>query len=140
MSARVAFSASLTFTPPMTAYETGNILNLEGAVTKNFGPLGVGVVSYAMIQTTGDSGSGARLGSFNLRVYGVGPIVSFTTSADPSKALTASRNGTASSTPSTRSRATRSTSPSASSFDLGLPIWGCPPCPLVTYRINSIMR
>jgi hypothetical protein len=46
------------------------------------------VVSYAMIQTTGDSGSGARLGSFESRVYGVGPIVSFTTSADPSKALT----------------------------------------------------
>jgi hypothetical protein len=73
---------------PATDYETGNILNLEGAVTKNFGPLGVGVVSYAMIQTTGDSGSGARLGSFESRVYGVGPIVSFTTSADPSKALT----------------------------------------------------
>ena len=52
------------------------------------GPLGVGVVSYAMIQTTPDSGSGARLGSFESRVYGVGPIVSFTTSADPSKALT----------------------------------------------------
>ena len=71
-----------------TDYETGNILNLEGAMTKNFGPLGIGVVSYAMIQTTGDSGSGARLGSFESRVYGVGPIVSFTTSADPSKALT----------------------------------------------------
>ena len=50
--------------------------------------LGVGVVSYAMIQTTGDSGSGARLGSFESRVYGVGPVVSFTTSADPYKALT----------------------------------------------------
>jgi hypothetical protein len=73
---------------PATDYETGNILNLEGAVTKNFGPLGIGVVSYAMIQTTGDSGSGARLGSFESRVYGVGPIVSFTTSADPYKALT----------------------------------------------------
>ncbi len=31
---------------------------------------------------------GGRLGSFESRVYGVGPIVSFTTSADPSKALT----------------------------------------------------
>ena len=71
-----------------TDYETGNILNLDGAITKNFGPIGVGVVSYAMIQTTGDSGSGARLGSFESCVYGVGPIVSFTTSADPTKALT----------------------------------------------------
>jgi hypothetical protein len=79
---------SVNWENPATDYETGNILNLEGAVTKNFGPLGVGVVSYAMIQTTGDSGSGARLGSFESRVYGVGPIVSFTTSADPTKALT----------------------------------------------------
>jgi hypothetical protein len=73
---------------PDTDYETGNILNLEGSITKNFGPLGLGVVSYAMIQTTGDSGAGARLGSFESRVYAVGPIVTFTTSADPSKALT----------------------------------------------------
>jgi hypothetical protein len=79
---------SVNWENPATDYETGNILNLEGAVTKNFGSLGIGVVSYAMIQTTGDSGSGARLGSFESRVYGVGPIVSFTTSADPSKALT----------------------------------------------------
>lgn len=79
---------SVNWANPATDYETGNILNLEGAATKNFGPLGIGVVSYAMIQTTGDSGSGARLGSFESRVYGVGPIVTFTTSADPSKALT----------------------------------------------------
>jgi hypothetical protein len=79
---------SVNWKNPATDYETGNILNLDGAITKNFGPLGVGAVSYAMIQTTGDSGSGARLGSFESRVYGVGPIVTFTTSADPSKALT----------------------------------------------------
>ena len=41
-----------------------------------------------MIQTTGDSGAGARLGSFESRVYSVGPILTFTTSADPTKALT----------------------------------------------------
>ena len=35
-----------------TDYETGNIFNLEGAITKNFGALGVGGVGYAMIQTT----------------------------------------------------------------------------------------
>jgi hypothetical protein len=79
---------SVNWENPATDYETGNILNLDGAITKNFGPLGVGAVGYAMIQTTGDSGAGARLGSFESRVYGIGPIVSFTTSADPSKALT----------------------------------------------------
>jgi len=71
-----------------TNYTTGDILNLEGTVTKNFGPLGLGVAGYAMIQTTGDSGAGARLGSLESEVYGIGPILSFTTSADPAKALT----------------------------------------------------
>jgi hypothetical protein len=79
---------SVNWENPATDYETGNILNLDSAITKNFGPLGVGAVAYAMIQTTGDSGAGARLGSFESRVYGIGPIVTFTTSADPSKALT----------------------------------------------------
>ncbi len=69
---------SVSWENPTTDYETGNILNLEGAITKNFGPLGIGAVAYAMIQTTGDSGPGARLGTFESRVYGVGPIVSLT--------------------------------------------------------------
>ena len=79
---------SVNWENPATDYETGDILNLDGAITKNFGPLGIGAVAYAMIQTTGDSGAGARLGSFESRVYGVGPVVTFTTSADPTKALT----------------------------------------------------
>lgn len=71
-----------------TNYLTGDIVNVEGTITKNFGPLGVGVASYGMIQVTGDSGAGARLGAFESEVYGVGPIVTFTTSPDPTKALT----------------------------------------------------
>jgi hypothetical protein len=63
---------------PATNYETGDIVNVEGTITKNFGALGAGVASYGMIQVTGDSGQGARLGSFESRVYGVGPIVSYT--------------------------------------------------------------
>jgi hypothetical protein len=69
---------SVNWENPATDYETGDILNLEGAVTQNFGPLGVGAVGYAMIQTTPDSGAGARLGSFESRVYGAGPIVTYT--------------------------------------------------------------
>jgi len=72
---------------PATNYETGNILNLEGVIAKNFGRLGVGVTGYAMIQTTGDSGSGAKLGSFESRVYGAGPIVSYTI-GNPANGLT----------------------------------------------------
>lgn len=68
---------SYNFENPATDYETGEILNFDGAITKNFGPLGVGAVAYAMIQTTPDSGRGARLGAFESEVYGAGPIVTF---------------------------------------------------------------
>jgi hypothetical protein len=34
---------SVNWENPATDYETGNILNLDGAITKNFGPLGLGV-------------------------------------------------------------------------------------------------
>ena len=47
-----------------TNYTSGEILNLEGNVTKNFGRWGVGVSAYAMIQTTGDSGAGAQTRRF----------------------------------------------------------------------------
>ena len=39
---------SVNWENPATDYETGNILNLEGAITQNFGALGVGAVGYAM--------------------------------------------------------------------------------------------
>ncbi len=68
---------SYNFENPATDYKTGEILNLEGAVTKNFGPLGVGAVGYAMIQTTPDSGTGARFGAFESEVYGAGPIITY---------------------------------------------------------------
>lgn len=78
---------SVNFENPATDYESGDILNLEGAVTKNFGPWGVGAVGYAMIQTTGDSGAGAQLGSFEARVFGAGPIVTYML-GDPRNPLT----------------------------------------------------
>ena len=54
---------TINFENPDTNYDSGDILNLEGSILKNFGPLGVGAVGYAMIQTTADSGEGARLGA-----------------------------------------------------------------------------
>jgi hypothetical protein len=68
---------SVNWENPATNYETGDILNLEGVIAKNFGRVGVGVSGYAMIQTTGDSGAGAQLGSFESRVFGAGPILSY---------------------------------------------------------------
>ena len=82
-----AASYSFNFENPATDYESGDILNLEGSITKNFGPFGVGAVAYAMIQTTGDSGAGATLGSFESRVYGAGPIVTYML-GDPRNPLT----------------------------------------------------
>jgi len=78
---------SINWENPATNYETGNILNLDGAIVKNFGRWGVGAVGYAMIQTTGDSGSGARLGSFESRVFGAGPMLSYTM-GDPRNPIT----------------------------------------------------
>lgn len=60
-----------------TDYRTGQLLHLDGAVTKAFGEWRLGAVGYAMIQTTGDSGAGAKLGSFKSEVYGAGPFVSY---------------------------------------------------------------
>ena len=77
----------MNFENPATDYESGDILNLEGNITKNFGRWGVGVSAYAMIQTTGDSGPGAQLGSFKSRVNGIGPIVTYTL-GDPKNPLT----------------------------------------------------
>jgi hypothetical protein len=68
---------SVSWQNAATEYETGNILNLEGAVTKSFGQFGFGAVGYAMIQTTPDSGRGAVLGTFESRVYGAGPILTY---------------------------------------------------------------
>ena len=52
---------------------------------KNFGRLGAGAVGYGIIQTTADSGVGARLGANEAQIYAAGPIItySFGDSRDP---------------------------------------------------------
>ncbi|MGV1013454.1 MAG: SphA family protein [Methyloceanibacter sp.] len=79
---------SINWENPATDYRTGEILNLEGSLTKNFGAFGVGAVGYAMIQTTGDSGAGATLGDFKSRVFGAGPILTYTMGAGTATPLT----------------------------------------------------
>jgi hypothetical protein len=69
-----------------TDYLSGEILNLEGNITKNFGRWSVGVTGYAMTQTTGDNGAGARLGSFESSVNGIGPLVTYTLGRSPKPA------------------------------------------------------
>lgn len=76
------FSAVAGFTynfeNPDTNYKNGVDFHVDlGAsqfLSKQFA---VGLVGYAYQQVTGDSGSGARLGDFKSRVFGVGPQLSY---------------------------------------------------------------
>jgi hypothetical protein len=76
-----AFAYAVNFENPDTDYTSGNLFHNDSCITKIFRPLQLGAVFYAMIQTTPDSGRGARLGANESRVYGVGPIVSYTLGA-----------------------------------------------------------
>ncbi len=77
----VYFSARCISTreaPAATDYTTGTELHLEGAVIQHL-PSGFsfGAGGYHYRQVTGDSGSGARLGSFEGRVTAVGPVLGY---------------------------------------------------------------
>jgi hypothetical protein len=76
------FSAVLGFTynfeNPDTDYKNGVSSHLDWAASQFFSEqLHVGLVGYFYQQLTGDSGSGAVLGDFKSRVYGVGPQVGY---------------------------------------------------------------
>jgi hypothetical protein len=86
--ASAAFAYAVNFENPDTNYTSGDLLHIDSSITKNFGPLGVGAVAYAMIQMTADSGGGAKLGANEAQVYGAGPIVTYTLGSNPVTALT----------------------------------------------------
>ncbi|HKI69439.1 MAG TPA: transporter, partial [Verrucomicrobiae bacterium] len=64
-----------------THYQSGTSWHLDGTVAQHLplfgGFVGVGAEGFVYEQITGDSGSGATLGSFEGHVYGVGPVVSY---------------------------------------------------------------
>ena len=76
-----ALGYSLNTENTATHYTSGDILHLDlaaGRMFKNgFKP---GIVGYAWIQVTGDSGPGALFGSFESRVFGLGPALEWKTS------------------------------------------------------------
>lgn len=76
----VSVSPGITFngTNDDTNYDSGNEFHVEFAAIQHF-PKGLqlGVAGYYYDQVTGDSGAGARLGSFKGRVTAVGPFVGF---------------------------------------------------------------
>ena len=64
------------FENPATDYKTGTEFHLEYAAVQNFSKrFALGVNGYYYDQVTGDSGSGAALGSFKGRVIAIGPVM-----------------------------------------------------------------
>ena len=77
----VSAAAGMTFNfeNPDTNYKTGNEFHVEWAVKQHLSKtFSFGLVGYHYEQTTGDSGSGARLGDFKGRITALGPSVSYT--------------------------------------------------------------
>jgi hypothetical protein len=66
------------FINPSTDYQSGVDFHLDWGASQFFSKqFFAGAAGYVYQQVTGDSGSGARLGSFESRVIGVGPQVGF---------------------------------------------------------------
>jgi hypothetical protein len=64
-----------------TQYQSGSMMHLEGVI-QQFLPVGPGILSlgvegFYFDQLTGDSGSGATLGDFKGRTYGLGPVLGY---------------------------------------------------------------
>jgi len=66
-----------------TDYQSGDVLHLDATVAQHLplfgGFAGLGANAFYYQQVSGDSGSGARLGDFEGRTIGVGPVLSFAT-------------------------------------------------------------
>jgi hypothetical protein len=65
----------------LTDYQSGQQFHVDVTLAQHF-PLGknfagIGATGFYIQQTTGDSGSGARLGSFEEMTAGVGPVLSY---------------------------------------------------------------
>jgi len=76
----VSAAAGFTFNweTPDTDYKPGAEFHLEFAVLQHFSKtFAIGLAGYHYDQMTGDSGSGAALGSFKGRVTALGPIVAY---------------------------------------------------------------
>jgi len=61
---------------PTTNYKSGSEFHLEYAAVQNFSrQFAIGINGYVYDQISGDSGPGARLGSFEGRVIAIGPVM-----------------------------------------------------------------
>jgi hypothetical protein len=64
-----------------TDYQSGNLLHFDWAIGKHFGAWEAGIAGNLVRQINGDSGTGARLGSFEAQSAGIGPALSYMTKA-----------------------------------------------------------
>ena len=63
---------------PDTHYKSGDVTHLDLALGQYLNPVfKVGLVGYAVVQVTGDSGSGALLGAFKSNIYAAGAALEF---------------------------------------------------------------
>jgi hypothetical protein len=64
-----------------TDYQSGSMLHFDGSVQQlvpvGSGFLGVGIEGFYFEQVTGDSGDGAKLGNFEGRTMGAGPVLNY---------------------------------------------------------------
>lgn len=64
-----------------TKYQSGEEFHIDATVAQHFplgnGFAGIGANGFYLQQTTGDSGSGAKLGGFEQMTAGVGPVLSY---------------------------------------------------------------
>ena len=65
-----------------TSYQSGDVLHLDTTIAEhlplgNLGIFGVGANAFYYQQISNDSGNGAKLGGFQGRTVGLGPVISF---------------------------------------------------------------
>ncbi len=65
-----------------TNYQSGDVFHIDATVAEHlplfgYGTIGIGANAFYWKQFTADSGSGARLGSFEGRTQGIGPVISY---------------------------------------------------------------
>jgi hypothetical protein len=69
---------TFNFENPATNYTSGQEFHVDLAALKHYSAeWAIGAVGYVFIQTTPDTGSGARLGSFEGRTFALGPIATY---------------------------------------------------------------
>lgn len=76
----ISFAPGFTFNAenPATNYRTGTEFHIEAAMMQHFSKdFSIGVAGYYYRQLTGDSGTGALLGSFKGEVSAIGPNIAY---------------------------------------------------------------